>query len=58
MAAILKMLEAKGGHHFLSMRSTYLHTCFDSRTLLELEATPAKGKTHNSTLVYELNSFP
>jgi len=40
------------------MKSTYLNACFDSTVLLELEATTAKGKTHNNTSVYELNSFP
>jgi hypothetical protein len=44
--------------YLLSMRSTYLNACFDSTILLQLEATTAKGKTHNNTSVYELNSFP
>jgi hypothetical protein len=43
---------------FLSMRSTYQNACFDSTILLQLEATTAKGKTHNKTSVYKLNSFP
>ena len=43
--------------YFLSMRSTHLNGCFENSLLREL-ATPAKGKTHNNTSVYELNSFP
>jgi hypothetical protein len=37
--------------YFLCTRSTYLNTCFDRTILLELEATAAKGKTHNNTSV-------
>ena len=43
---------------FPSMRSTYQKACFDSTVLLQLEATTVKGKTHNNTSLYELNSIP